>query len=78
MKALTIAEVKTHFSDILFQVRTGEKVKILYGKSKKPIAMIVPLEEDKYTHRKIGILDGIASYKEEGDGKISLEEFLGV
>jgi antitoxin (DNA-binding transcriptional repressor) of toxin-antitoxin stability system len=43
MKALTVAEVKTHFSDILFQVKNGEKVKILYGKSKKPIAMIIPL-----------------------------------
>jgi antitoxin (DNA-binding transcriptional repressor) of toxin-antitoxin stability system len=36
MKVLTVAEVKNHFSDILFQVKNGEKVKILYGKSKKP------------------------------------------
>jgi antitoxin (DNA-binding transcriptional repressor) of toxin-antitoxin stability system len=77
MKTLTVAEVKTHFSDILFQVKNGEKVKILYGKSKKPIAMIIPLEETNLP-RKIGILDGIASFKDEGDGKISLEEFLGV
>jgi hypothetical protein len=58
-------------------VKNGEKVKILYGKSKKPIAMIVPLE-DMNSPRKIGILDGIASFQEEGDGKITLEEFLGV
>jgi antitoxin (DNA-binding transcriptional repressor) of toxin-antitoxin stability system len=77
MKALTVAEVKTHFSDILSQVKNGEKVKILYGRSKKPIAMIVPLE-DMNTPRNIGILDSIASFNEEGDGKISLEEFLGV
>jgi antitoxin (DNA-binding transcriptional repressor) of toxin-antitoxin stability system len=77
MKALTVAEVKTHFSDILSQVKNGEKVKILYGKSKKPIAMIIPLE-DTNTPRNIGVLDGIASYKEEGDGKISIEEFLGL
>ncbi|MDR1182098.1 MAG: hypothetical protein LBL13_09000 [Bacteroidales bacterium] len=78
MKEVTVEEVKTHFSDILLQVKNGEKVKILYGKSKKPIAMIVPLEEEKDTPRKIGILDGVASYKEDGDGKISLEEFLGL
>jgi hypothetical protein len=48
----------------------------MYGKSKSPIAMIIPPEED--TPRKIGILDNIASFKEDGDGKISLEEFLGV
>ena len=77
MKVLTAAEVKTHFSDILFQVKNGEKVKILYGKSKEPIAMIIP-PEDMNSPRKIGILDGIASFKEEGDGKISLEEFLGI
>ncbi|MDR2796352.1 MAG: prevent-host-death protein [Spirochaetaceae bacterium] len=77
MKALTVAEIKTHLSDVLFQVRNGEKVKILYGKSKKPIAMIIPLE-DANVPRKIGVLDGVASYKEEGDGKISPEEFLGL
>jgi antitoxin (DNA-binding transcriptional repressor) of toxin-antitoxin stability system len=77
MKALTVAEVKTHFSDILFQVQNGERVKILYGKSRKPIAMIIPFE-DTNIPRKIGVLDGIASYKEDNDGKISLEEFLGL
>jgi antitoxin (DNA-binding transcriptional repressor) of toxin-antitoxin stability system len=77
MKALTVAEVKTHFLDILFQVKNGEKVKVLYGKSKKPIAMIIPLE-DTNTPRNIGVLDGIASYKEDGDGKIPLEGFLGL
>jgi antitoxin (DNA-binding transcriptional repressor) of toxin-antitoxin stability system len=77
MKTLTVAEVKTHFSDIFVQVRNGERIKILYGKSKKPIAMIIPLD-DMNSPRKIGILDGIASFKEEGDGKISMEEFLGI
>jgi antitoxin (DNA-binding transcriptional repressor) of toxin-antitoxin stability system len=77
MKALTVAEVKTHFLDILFQVKNGEKVKILYGKSKEPIAMIIPFD-DINAPRKIGVLDGIASFNEEYDGKISLEEFLGV
>jgi antitoxin (DNA-binding transcriptional repressor) of toxin-antitoxin stability system len=77
MKTLTVAEVKTNFSDILVQVKNGEKVKILYGKSKEPIAMIIPLDNMK-SHRKIGIFDGIASFKEKDDGKISLEEFLGI
>ncbi|MDR1470711.1 MAG: prevent-host-death protein [Spirochaetaceae bacterium] len=76
MKTLTVAEAKTHCSDELFQVRNGEKVEILYGKSKEPIAMILPLDAMN-SPRKIGILDGIASFTEEGEGKISLEEFLG-
>jgi antitoxin (DNA-binding transcriptional repressor) of toxin-antitoxin stability system len=77
MKTLTAAEVKNHFSDVLSQVKNGERVKILYGRSKKPIAMIIPFE-DMNIPRKMGVLDGIASFKEEGDGKISLEEFLGI
>jgi antitoxin (DNA-binding transcriptional repressor) of toxin-antitoxin stability system len=69
MKTLTVAEVKTNFSDILVQVKNGEKVKILYGKSKEPIAMIIPLADMK-SHRKIGILDGIAPRLLGQSGKI--------
>ena len=77
MKALTVAEIKTHFSDVLVRVKNGENVKILYGKSKKPVAMIVPIEAIN-TPRKIGILDGKAIFKTCGNGKISEEEFLGI
>jgi antitoxin (DNA-binding transcriptional repressor) of toxin-antitoxin stability system len=76
MKALTVAELKTHFSDVLTQVKNGENVKILYGKSKKPVAMIIPIEN--ISPRKIGILDGKATFKINGNGKISEEEFLGL
>jgi antitoxin (DNA-binding transcriptional repressor) of toxin-antitoxin stability system len=76
MKALTVAKLKTHFSDILVQVKNGESIKILYGKSKKPVAMITPIE-DKKNPRKIGILDGKATFKTTENGKISTEEFLG-
>jgi antitoxin (DNA-binding transcriptional repressor) of toxin-antitoxin stability system len=77
MKALSVAEVKSHFSQLLSLVQNGEKIKILYGKSKKPIAMIVPLEEDK-SDRIIGILDNKASFKIHGDGKITEKDFLGI
>ena len=77
MKALTVAEIKTHFSDVLVRVKNGENVKILYGKSKKPIAMIIPIENIN-SPRVIGILDGKATFKEKGNGKISEEEFLGI
>jgi adenosine/AMP kinase len=57
-------------------VKNGENVKILYGKSKKPVAMIIPIENIN-SPRKIGVLDGKAAFKLKGDGKISEEEFLG-
>jgi len=77
MKALTVAQIKTHFSDVLGYVKNGENVKILYGKSKKPVAMIVPME-DINIPRRIGVLDGKATFKKLGDGKITEEEFLGI
>ena len=77
MKALTVAELKACFSDVLVQVKNGESVKILYGKSKKPVALIVPIDNADIP-RKIGILDGKAVFKTKGNGKIQEEEFLGI
>jgi len=77
MKALTVAEIKTNFSDVLVRVKNGENVKILYGKSKKPVAMIIPIENIN-SPRVIGIMDGKATFTEKGNGKISEEEFLGI
>ena len=67
MEALSVAELKTHFSEVLLRVKNGENIKILYGKSKKPIAMIVPIE-NYCDPRRIGILEGTASFKELKDG----------
>ena len=78
MKALTVGKLKTNFSQILDEVRNGETVGILYGRAKKPVAMIVPYAEEKKGQRQIGILDGKASMSTIGDGKISEEEFLGL
>ena len=77
MKALTVAEAKTHFSDVLVRVEGGENIKILYGKSKRPVAMIVPIE-DRDSPRRLGPLDGKATFKTTGNGKITEEEFLGI
>ena len=77
MKALTVAELKTNFSDVLIRVKNGENVKILYGKSKKPVAMIIPIE-DISSPRGIGILEGKAKFEVNGSSKISEEEFLGI
>jgi len=77
MNAMTVAEIKTHFSDVLVRVKNGENIKILYGKAKKPVAMIVPIE-NMDSPRRIGILDGKAMFKVNGNGKITEEEFLGL
>jgi len=77
MKTLTATAIKNNISDVLVQVKNGENFKILYGKSKEPIAMIVPIKNNS-SSRKIGILDGKATFKKDGNGKITEEEFLGL
>lgn len=77
MKAMTVAQVKTNFSDVLIRVKNGENVKILYGKSKKPVAIITPIENIN-SPRRIGILNGKAAFKINGNSKISEEAFLGI
>lgn len=55
---MAVGELKTHFSEILEEVRHGKKVGILYGRAKEPVAMIVPYSDGKKTERTIGVLDG--------------------
>jgi antitoxin (DNA-binding transcriptional repressor) of toxin-antitoxin stability system len=78
MKAMAVGEVKTHFSEILKEVKNGKKVGILYGKTKKPIAMIVPYNEGKKIERKIGILDGKIKIEFKDDFEMTSEELLGI
>jgi antitoxin (DNA-binding transcriptional repressor) of toxin-antitoxin stability system len=75
MKALAVGEVKTHFSEILEEVKQGKKVGILYGRTKKPVAMIVPYTEKKRARRKIGILDGKIKIEFKDNFEMTAEEF---
>ena len=75
MKTMTIADMEKNFSDVLFQVKNGERFKILQDNFEEPVAMIIPIEN---ISRKIGILDGKAKFIMNGDGKISETDFLGL
>ena len=74
MNEMTVGEIKTHFSQILEEVQTGKKVGILYGRAKKPVAMIVPFSKEKKTKRKIGILDGKVNITFKDNFEITPEE----
>jgi antitoxin (DNA-binding transcriptional repressor) of toxin-antitoxin stability system len=78
MKAMAVGEIKTHFSEILKEVKNGKKVGILYGKTKKPIAMIVPYSKGGKGERKIGILDGKIKIEFTDDFEMTTEELLGI
>jgi len=74
MKTMAVGELKTHFSEVLERVMSGEQVGILYGRKKKPVAMIIPYPEKKKAERKIGILDGKTTIIIKDDFKITTEE----
>jgi len=78
MKSMAVGEIKTHFSQILGEVKHGKKVGILFGRAKKPVAMIVPYMEEKKGERKIGILNGKAKIEFMNDFKMTTEELCGL
>ena len=78
MEMMTVGELKTHFSEVLDRVQTGEKVQILYGRAKKPVAQIVPLIEE-LPQRPIGLYEGKMKLHIPEDFKFNTtEEFLGL
>ena len=78
MKTMAVGELKTRFSQVLDEVKDGKKVGILYGRAKKPVAMIVPYSDSKKTKRQIGILDGKAAIEFRDDFAMTTEELCGI
>ncbi len=77
MLQMTVGDFKSQFSQVLDSVLQGNEVEILYGRAKRPVARLIPIQASR-PPRKIGTLEGIASFSLEGDGKITMEEFLGM
>ncbi|OHD82669.1 MAG: prevent-host-death protein [Spirochaetes bacterium RIFOXYC1_FULL_54_7] len=79
MKTLPVGELKAQFSEVLDLVRKGESFGILYGKKKKPVAMIVPyIETMNKKEREIGLLDGKVTIEFGSDFSMTEEELLGL
>ena len=79
MKSLSVGEFKAQFAEVLEMVQQGESVGVLYGKSRKPVAKLVPMSSSKSKKkRKIGILDGKVNIRFAKNFKMTEEEFLGL
>jgi len=79
MKTLPVGELKAQFSEVLELVKQGESFGILYGKKKKPIAMIVPyVDKTVKKEREIGILEGKVKVKFTADFGMTEDELLGI
>ena len=77
MKTLAVGEFKTHFSEVLDEVRHGEEFVVCYGRKKEKVAVLVPYEKYQKKPVKLGVLEGIATYKFHDDFDMTDEEFIG-
>ena len=76
MKTMTVGEFKTHFSEVLEQVKAGVGIAVTYGKKKDIIGYFVPKYKTLAAKRKLGILKDKASITLHPDFKISEQDFL--
>jgi prevent-host-death family protein len=77
MKTKGVGEIKAHFSDILEQVKSGEKIVIAFGKKKKKVAVIVPYEEYRPRgQRRLGPLQGKAGFEIRHDFGFTDDDLL--
>lgn len=52
MKTLPVGEFKSHFSEVLENIKNGEEIAVSFGKKKKKIAVLVPYESYKKKNKK--------------------------
>jgi len=76
MKTLTVGKLKSQFSSIVKDLRNGKEITIEYGKNHQKLGVIIPYSKYKMKKRKIGILDGKASFKIKDNFKMTTEELL--
>jgi prevent-host-death family protein len=76
MKTLPVGELKTHFSEVLSDVKAGEEVVITYGKKKENIAVLIPYAKYKKKNSiRLGLLND-KKMKMRGDFEMSEEELI--
>ena len=79
MLKMTVGELKAQFSTVIDEVKQGNSVEVLYGRLKKPLAVISPVDTIEKKKRRIpGLWVGKWILEEVDGGKITLEEFFGV
>ena len=78
MKTMTVGEFKTHFSEVIEQVKAGIEIAVTYGKKKEIVGYFLPKSSQPQAKRQLGILEGKASATFADDFKMTEEEFLGI
>ena len=77
MKTMQIGELKSKFSKIIEEVKSGEEITISFGKKHEKIAVIIPYNKYKSTTlRKLDILSDKGSYNISDDFVITDDNLL--
>ena len=77
MKSLPVGEFKAQLSQLVEEVQNGATIKLVKGKKRVPVALLVPIDRSKSNKkRKFGILKGKASVTFADDFKMTEEEFI--
>jgi antitoxin (DNA-binding transcriptional repressor) of toxin-antitoxin stability system len=71
---MSVGDFKARFSEALEMVENGEEIEILYGKSKEPVARLVPPIRKNYKPL-LGCLKGKITFDED-NWKMTTEELL--
>lgn len=74
---MSVGEFKTHFSEVLEQVKAGEEIAVTYGKRKEVVGYFLPQKPQK-PKRQLGLLEGKVEVIFKPDFKMTTEEFLGL
>ena len=74
---LTVGEFKSRFSEALSWVSQGEAGAVTYGRSRRPVALLVP-PPAMQPKRKLGMLAGKVKIQMADEWSITDEEFLGL
>lgn len=76
MKKMSVGEFKTNFSEVIEQVKAGEKIAVIFEKKKQVIGYFLPDKPPEKSKRKLGLLEGKAKVIFHTDFKITEEDFL--
>lgn len=79
MKTMTVGEFKAQFSEVIEQVKAGEKIAVTFGKKKEVIGYFTPdIRIEKKNKRILGILENKAVAVFDEKFEMTEEEFLGI
>lgn len=76
MKTISVSEFENNFSEVIEQVKSGEKIAVTNGKTKQLIGYFLPEIALPKTKRKLGLLESKATVSFHDDFKMTDEEFL--